>query len=74
MSEREHITTKRHALAFVAAGLFYLAGLVEMGTALFTHGRLGYAMVPVGAMFLCVGSMWLAIGAKWKRDATRVER
>ena len=55
----------RHAMAFIAAGLFYLAGVLEMATAL--HSRWTVSM-SVGAMFVCIGSMWLVIGAKYKKE------
>jgi hypothetical protein len=56
----------RHAMAFIAAGLFYLAGVLEIATVL--HSRQTVSM-SVGAMFICIGSLWMVIGAKYKKEA-----
>jgi uncharacterized membrane protein HdeD (DUF308 family) len=50
-------------LAFVAAGLFCLAGIIGFWTAA-RHGQ----SASIGAMFVCVGSLWVAIGVKFKKD------
>ena len=53
-------------MAFVASGLFYLAGVLEITVSL--HSRQS-ASLGIGAMFVCIGSLWLAIGAKYKKQA-----
>ena len=58
----------RHAMAFIAAGLFYLAGVLEMATSL--HSRQNASM-GLGAMFVCIGSLWVVIGAKYKKETGR---
>ena len=61
-AERE----SKHIAAFVAAGLFYLAGAIFMVMAFSPRQA-----VPLflGAMFFFVGSIWVVIGAKYKKDA-----
>ena len=56
----------RHAMAFMAAGLFYLAGVLEIAIAL--HSR-QTASMGIGAVFICSGSVWLAVGAKYKKQS-----
>ena len=56
----------RHVAAFVAGGLFYLAGTIFIIMAFSPRQA-----VPLflGAMFLCAGSVWVVIGAKFKKEA-----
>jgi hypothetical protein len=56
----------KHIAAFIAAGLFYLAGAIFMVMAFSPRQA-----VPLflGAMFFFVGSIWVVIGAKYKKDA-----
>jgi hypothetical protein len=54
--------TSQHVLAFVAAGLFYLAGIINMWTA--QH----VTSASIGAMFVCIGSLWVVIGLKYKKE------
>ena len=51
-------------LSYLAAGLFCLAGVVEMVAAALAHNA---ALLSIGAMFLCVGGMWFAIGVRFKK-------
>jgi len=56
----------KYIAAFVAAGVFYLAGALFMVMAFSPRQA-----VPLflGAMFFFVGSIWVVIGAKYKKDA-----
>lgn len=69
----EQVTTKRasqHVPAFLAAGLFYLAGIVGMLPA----GPVRHtAPLSLSVVFICVGSLWLAIGVKYKKASQRNE-
>ena len=51
----------QYVLAFVAAGLFYLAGMVEF---LVRDGL----SASIGAMFICIASLWVVIGMKFKKE------
>jgi Mn2+/Fe2+ NRAMP family transporter len=56
----------RHIAAFIAGGIFYLAGTICVVMAFSPRQA-----VPLflGAMFFFVGSIWVVIGAKYKKDA-----
>jgi hypothetical protein len=56
----------KHVAAFVAAGLFYLAGAIFMVMAFSPRQA---APLFLGAMFFFVGSVWVVIGAKYKKDS-----
>ncbi len=56
----------KHIAAFIAGGIFYLAGTICVVMAFSPRQA-----VPLflGAMFFFVGSIWVVIGAKYKKDA-----
>lgn len=56
----------RYIAAFVAAGLFYLAGAIFVAMAFSPRQA---APLYLGATFLCVGSVWVVIGAKYKKES-----
>jgi hypothetical protein len=56
----------RHVSAFVAAGLFYLAGAIWIVSGLRSRTSM---FVSIGAMFICIGSLWVVIRAKYKKEA-----
>ena len=56
----------KHVAAFVAAGLFHLAGTIFMVMAFSPRQA---APLFLGAMFFFVGSVWVVIGAKYKKDS-----
>ena len=56
----------KHVAAFVAGGLFYLAGAMFMVMAFSPRQA---APLFLGAMFFFVGSVWVVIGAKYKKDS-----
>jgi hypothetical protein len=63
---RVEISTRRsnaYIAAFLAAGIFYLAGTICVVEAFSPRQA-----VPLflGAMSFFVGSIWVVIGAKWK--------
>jgi NADH:ubiquinone oxidoreductase subunit 6 (subunit J) len=66
MAQRAGRVSSRYIAAFVAAGLFYLAGTMFVVLA-FSPRR----AVPLflGAMLFFVGSIWVIIGAKYKKEA-----
>jgi hypothetical protein len=55
----------RHVPAFVAAGLFYLTGVIYIVTAMHSRQILSWSLA---AMFIGIGSLWVAIGAKYKKE------
>jgi hypothetical protein len=59
----------KHGMAFIAAGLFYLAGLLWIATGLLSHRGDTARLASIGAMFLCIGFLWTGIGMKYKREA-----
>jgi hypothetical protein len=63
--------TNRHIAAFVAAGLFYLAGT---GFMVLAYSPRQAAPLFLGALLLFVGSIWVVIGAKYKKDAEQANR
>jgi hypothetical protein len=65
MAQRQTRQGSKHIAAFVAAGLFYLAGTIFVVMAFSPRQA-----VPLflGAMFFFVGSIWVVIGAKYKKE------
>ena len=60
-----HRKINRHTMAFIAAAMFYLAGILGFANALRSSQNMP---MSIGAMFICIGSLWVAIGAKYKRE------
>ncbi len=66
-------------LAFLAAAMFLLAGVISAFAAFMRHNT-GTSSVAhaagfaPGAMFLCVGFLWFAIGLKWRKQTMRTGR
>ena len=56
----------KHRMSFLAAGLFYLAGMIYIITALLSHNAVDASL---GVMFVSIGTVWVAIGAKYKKEA-----
>ena len=71
MARRQHSTTNRSLLAFLAGAMFFLAGAIETVTGWSARGSLHGGLLSTGVMFLCVGALWIAVGAKWKKADTR---
>ena len=67
MGSEVSLKRNRSKMAFITAALFYLAGLIEMVTGLFTRGSMS-TNIAIGAMFIAIGSVWTAIGAKYKKE------
>ncbi len=61
----------RHIAAFIAGGIFYLAGTICVVLAFSPRQA-----VPLflGAMLFFVGSVWVVIGAKYKKEAEQCSR
>ena len=56
----------RHIAAFVAGGIFYLAGTICV---MMSFNPRQAVPLFLGAMLLCGGSVWVVIGAKFKKEA-----
>jgi hypothetical protein len=61
-------TPSQVTIAFVAAGMFYLGGVLEVVTGLLSH-PIYTAFVAVGAAFLSLGCVWIAIAMQFKKKA-----
>jgi hypothetical protein len=69
--KRRDSNARQVMLAFLAGGMFLLAGTIEFAMDLDAHGSMQWADFRMAAIFLFTGTMWIAIGAKWKRNAKR---
>ncbi len=60
----------KSVLAYGVAGLIFLAGFIEIGTALASH-RL--VLASIGVIFVGAGSVWLAAGARFHKQAKQLK-
>jgi VIT1/CCC1 family predicted Fe2+/Mn2+ transporter len=65
MNDQKDSKVSRSTLAFMAGGMFFLGGAINIVPHLFGSST----STGVGAMFLGLGAAWLAIGAMFKKQA-----
>jgi succinate-acetate transporter protein len=66
---KPNATPTQVTLAFVAASMFFLAGIAEIVAGLMIGPKHHPVFVAIGAMFSTVGCLWLVIAAKFKTKA-----
>jgi type IV secretory pathway TrbD component len=70
-TERQVKESTRHIAAFIAGGIFYLAGTICV---VMSFSPRQAVPLFLGAMLFFVGSVWVVIGAKFKKEAEQANR
>ena len=64
--------SQRSTLAFFAAFLFLLAGIVQ-ATVAWSH-RGSHTSLAMGGFYIALAALWFALAAKWKKQARGNDR